>query len=83
MHHVREILRLSRETGLSQNQISKALGLSKGVVQKTLSTFMKSKLPWPLPDGMSDADVAAALYGTAPPKMRNVPGPQGQSLGIL
>lgn len=71
MHHVREILRLSRESGLSQNQISKALGLSKGVVQKTLSTFLKSLLTWPLPEGMSDADVAAALYGTAPPKGRN------------
>ena len=62
MHHIREILRLSRESGLSQNQISKTLGLSKGVVQKTLSTFLKSKLPWPFPDGMADADVAAALW---------------------
>ena len=40
MNHVREILRLSRESGLSQNQISKALGISKGVVQKALSTFL-------------------------------------------
>ena len=71
MHHVREILRLSRDSGLSQNQISKALGLSKGVVQKTLSTFLKSSLPWPLTEGMTDAILATALYGTSPPKVRN------------
>jgi transposase len=71
MHHVREIFRLSRDSGLSQNQISKALGLSKGVVQKTLSAFVKSQLPWPLPDGITDADLAAALYGAAPPKVKN------------
>lgn len=70
MRHVREILRLSRENNLSQNGISKALGLSKGVVQKTLSTFLKSGLPWPLPEALTDAELEGAIYGTAPAKIR-------------
>lgn len=70
MRHVRDILRLSRENSLSQNQIARALGLSKGVVQKTLSGLLKSGLPWPLPEGMADAELEALLYGTAPLKVR-------------
>jgi transposase len=70
MRNIREILRLSRENSLSQNAISKAMGISKGAVQKTLSTFLKSGLPWPLPGSLTDAELEAALYGTAPVKIR-------------
>lgn len=71
MRHVRDILRLSRDNNLSQNQIAKALGLSKGVVQKTLSSFLKSGLPWPPPESLTDIELEAALYGPAPVKVRH------------
>jgi transposase len=62
MRHVRDILRMYRESSLSQNQISNALGLSKGLVQKTLAKFNQSGIPWPIPEDITDALLESALY---------------------
>jgi transposase len=65
MLKLREILRLSIDARLSQNQIAKALHTAKGTVNQTLKRFTKSKVPWPLPEGMKDSELFALLY-TAP-----------------
>jgi transposase len=70
MRHVRDILRLSINGKLSQNQISSALTLSKGVVQKTLTSFKKSTLVWPLSNELTDSDLEIALFGPISTKVR-------------
>ncbi len=42
MLKIREVIRLTRDAGLSQNQIAMALGLSKGSVNQTLRRFNTS-----------------------------------------
>jgi len=76
MRHIRDILRMEREGKLSQNQISSALGLSKGVVHKTIVRFNKSEIPWPIPDELTDELLWEAFYpGPKPksPKQKELP----------
>lgn len=70
MLKIREILRLSHEAGLSQNQIAHALRTSKGSVNETLRKFKASKVSWPLPLDMKDSEVFALLY-SAPKAVLN------------
>ena len=51
MKAIQEVLRL-HATGLSQRQIARACGLSKGAVGKYLQRAIEAKVVWPLPDGM-------------------------------
>jgi transposase len=63
MLKIREILRLSLDADLSQNQVAQALRTAKGSVNETLKRFKASKVTWPLPDGMKDSELFALLYG--------------------
>ena len=61
MHKIKEILRLKFASGLSVRQIALSLALSVGVVSKYLTRAKEAGLGWPLPDGLSDAELAAQL----------------------
>ena len=63
MLKIREMLRLSLDAGLSQNQIAQALRTAKGSVNETLKRFKASEVTWPLPEGMKDSELFALLYG--------------------
>jgi len=63
MLKIREMLRLSLDAGLSQNQIALALQSAKGSVNQTLKRFKASGVTWPLPEGMKDSELIALLYG--------------------
>ena len=63
MRQAREIIRLKFSASLSTREIARRLGLAPSTVRATLKRFESAGLVWPLPDGMSDVDLEAALYG--------------------
>ena len=70
MRKLKDVLRLKYEAGLSQRQISAALGLSLGVVNKYLNAAQATKLGWPLPDDLSESQLRRKLFPpeTVPPQ---------------
>ncbi|WP_213992176.1 hypothetical protein [Sodalis sp. dw_96] len=62
MRKIREILRLRFDVGLSLRQISQCTDVSTGAIQKMLKRLAGSPVSWPLPEGMSDAQLARLLY---------------------
>jgi hypothetical protein len=63
MRHMREILRLSLEAGLSTRAIGERAGVGATTVRDMLKRFARSGLNWPVPAEMSDADLEACVYG--------------------
>ena len=61
MTNYREILRLS-SLGLNKAQIAGACGCSRTTVIKVLNIAAERGLSYPLPDGMSDKQLAATLF---------------------
>lgn len=70
MRKIREILRLRFDVELSFRQISQCADVSTGAIQKMLRRLADAAVPWPLPEGMSDAQLARLLY----PKSDSQPG---------
>jgi transposase len=62
---IKEVLRLHHSTGLSQTQIAKALGCSRGAVAEYLYRANAAGLSWPLPDELDDGQLERRLF---PPK---------------
>lgn len=65
MRKIREVLRLKFELDLSERQISKSAQISRSTIGDYLRRFAVSGLSWPLPTGLTDADIDARLF---PPK---------------
>ena len=61
MTNYREILRLS-SLGLNKAQIAGACGCSRTTVIKVLNIAAAQGLSYPLPDGMSDKQLADSLF---------------------
>ena len=59
MQHAREILRLSREKGMTGRAIAQSLSLSPTTVSKYLKQL--EPVPWPLPEPGSEALLAKVL----------------------
>jgi transposase len=79
---IKDILRLSFTTSLSQNQIALALGCSKGAVNQTLKRFNSKQLSWPLPDSMQNADLMLLLYGKGATTKRHLAFPNLDALEL-
>ena len=62
MRQAREIIRLKFSAGIPTREIARRLGVAASTVRETLRRFEGAGLGWPLPDGMSDGDLEAALY---------------------
>jgi transposase len=62
MRKIEEILRLKFETGLSHRQIAKSCGVSPSTVSEYLTHAKAAGLSWPLPEGMTSAQLDARLY---------------------
>ena len=62
MRQAREIIRLKFSAGISTREIARRLGIAASTVRETLRRFEGAGLGWPLPDGISDGDLEAALY---------------------
>jgi transposase len=62
MRQAREIIRLKFSSRLATREIARRLGLAPSTVRETLSRVASAGLSWPLRDGVSDAELEAALY---------------------
>jgi len=62
MRQAREIIRLKFSTSLPTREIARRLGLAPSTVRETLSRLESAGLCWPLPEGIRDAELEAALY---------------------
>ena len=63
MRHVREILRLSLDCGLSTRVVGERVGVGPTTVRDTLRRFDRSGLTWPVQPEMTDSDLESRLYG--------------------
>jgi len=63
MRHVREILRLSLDAGLSTRVVGERVGIGPTTVRDTLRRFGWSGLTWPVPPEMTDTELEGRLYG--------------------
>jgi hypothetical protein len=62
MRKIRTILRLHFEAGLSQRQIATSQDIGYGTVSNYLARARTAGLSWPLPDGMGERELGAALF---------------------
>ena len=62
MRQAREIFRLKFSAGMATREIARRLGLAPSTVRETLSRLASAGLSWPLREGVSDAELEAALY---------------------
>ena len=62
MRLAREIIRLKFSASLPTRDIARRLGLAPSTIRESLKRFEGSGLAWPLPEGISDGDLEAALY---------------------
>jgi transposase len=62
MRQAREIIRLKFSTSLATREIARRLGLAPSTVRETLSRLESTGLCWPLPEGIGDSELEAALY---------------------
>ena len=67
MTKYREILRL-QSLGLNKTEIAASLGCARNTVAATLLRASSCGLQWPLPDEMSDKDLAEKLFPSPPGK---------------
>lgn len=61
MNKLKEILRLKFEANLSLRQIALCVSLSLGVISKYLQRAEAAGLTWPLPQGLTDSELAQLL----------------------
>lgn len=72
MRQIIEILRLKHETGLSNEKIARACGVSKGAVCKYLHLAAAHGLTWPLPADSDEAQLERLLFPTQTPTQRHI-----------
>ena len=61
MRQAREIIRL-RSKSVSAHEISRRLGAPRSTVREALKRAESAGLSWPLPEGLNDDALEAALY---------------------
>ena len=83
MRHVREILRLSLDGGLSTRVIGERVGIGPTTVRDTLRRFGWSGLTWPVSDEMTDTELEGRLYGVSGVKPGRRKQPEHPTLGRL
>jgi transposase len=62
MRHLRELLRLKYETGLTHRAIARACTLGLGTVTAYLQRATAAGLAWPLPEDLDDTALEARLF---------------------
>ena len=71
MRRIREVLRLKYGLGRSHRQIAAALGIANSTVSLYVSLYVsraaEAGLSWPLPEGLDDTALEAALFPPQPP----------------
>ena len=62
MRRTKDILRLRFESGLGLRQIARSLSISVGTVHDCLQRAEAAGIKWPLPEGLDDSRLEAALF---------------------
>ena len=62
MRDAREIIRLKFSAGLATREIARRLGVAPSTVRETLRRLSTSGLSWAVAEGLSEAELEAALY---------------------
>ncbi|WP_158160874.1 IS21 family transposase [Grimontia hollisae] len=65
MRKIRDVLRLKLDARLSIRQISASTKVSVGAIQKLLQKAQTLNLAWPLPDSLTDEQLAQLFYPAA------------------
>ncbi|MBX3245773.1 MAG: IS21 family transposase [Myxococcales bacterium] len=68
MRKTKEILRLRWQQGLSVRDTSKSVGVSTGVIDKTVCRARSAGLTWEAIEGLEEDELEVRLYGTGPKK---------------
>jgi hypothetical protein len=66
MRKTKELLRLRFELGLGQRQIARSCGMGLGTVHQYLERAVAARIGWPLPEGWSEEELEAKLFGNQP-----------------
>jgi transposase len=66
MRKTKEVLRLKFELGLGQRQIARSCGMGLGTVHDYLERAAAAGIGWPLPEGWSEEELEAKLFGNQP-----------------
>ena len=74
MRKIRELLRLKYELGRSHREIAASLGIANSTVSGYVRRASAAGFSWPLPEGLDDAALEAALFPAPPPS--RVPRPK-------
>ena len=74
MRRIREVLRLKHEQRRSHREIAGSLGIANSTVSEYARRAAAAGLSWPLPEGLDDAALEAALFPPSPPS--RVPRPE-------
>jgi len=64
MRKTKEVLRLRFELGLGQRQIARSCGVGLGTVHDYLERAAAAGIGWPLPEGWSEEELEAKLFGS-------------------
>jgi len=62
MRKVREVLRLHFGAGLSARKVARSCKIARSTVGEYIQRAQNAGLSWPLPEGMDDAQLEAALF---------------------
>lgn len=65
MRHVRDVMRMYRESGLPVREIARLTGVARSTARDMICRFERSGLAWPVPPDITDAELEARLYGPA------------------
>ena len=76
MRKIRELLRLKYELGRSHREIAGSLGIANSTVSDYVRRASAAGISWPLPEGVDDAALEAALYPAPPPSRVARPEPE-------
>ena len=74
MRKIRELLRLKYELRRSHREIATSLGIANSTVSDYARRAVAAGFTWPLPEGLDDAALEAALFPPLPPS--RVPRPE-------
>jgi transposase len=75
MRRIRDVLRLTFGEGLSRRQVSASLGIPKATLADYIRRAKLAELSWPLPEGLDDAAIEAALFPPPAPSRTSRPTP--------
>lgn len=62
---LREVMRMHLEGRVSVREIGKLTGVARSTARDMISRFERSRLTWPIPDEISDAELESRLYTNA------------------